>query len=148
MTPQRLVLAAVLGSVLPFTPVAESSQGGSFVLTGAITSGGGRASAPGLVLDGSAGQPTLQTSSGGNYELSGGLLGVFVVPGEVLLTIEQTEDGQARLAWTSGTDGFVLEVATHLDNAADWQPIVPSPVGNTCVTPLDQPLRFYRLIRH
>ena len=133
--------------ILTVPSVAEPSRGGSFALTAAVTSGGGRAAGPGFALEGSAGQPSLQTSTGGNYQLSGGLLGVIIVPGEVLLTIERLDTGEAKLSWPASATGYVLEFATQLSEPAGWQPVVPAPVGNNFQTPLNQPLRFYRLHR-
>jgi hypothetical protein len=139
--------ALSLALILAATSVAEPSRGGSFALTAAVTSGGGRAAGPGFALEGSAGQPSVQTSTGGNYQLSGGLLGVILVPGDVLLTIERLDTGEAKLSWPASATGYALEFATQLGEPAGWQPIVPAPVGNNFQTPLNQPLRFYRLHR-
>lgn len=136
-----------LALILAATSVAEPSRGGNFAVTAAVTSGGGRAAGPGFALEGSAGQPSLQTSTGGNYQLSGGLLGVIIVPGDVLLTIERLDTGEAKLSWPASATGYVLEFAAQLSEPAEWQPVVPAPVGNNFQTPLNQPLRFYRLHR-
>ncbi len=139
--------ALALGLSLAATSVAEPSRGGSFALTAAVTSGGGRASGPGFALEGSAGQPSVQTSSGGNYQLSGGLLGIIIVPGDVLLTIERLDTGEAKLSWPASATGFVLQFASQISDPANWQPVDPAPSGNSFQTPFDQPLRFYRLSR-
>ncbi|MBN9693807.1 MAG: hypothetical protein J0M24_26500 [Verrucomicrobia bacterium] len=141
------VRAFSLAVILATASVAEPSRGGSFALTAAVTSGGGRAAGPGFALEGSAGQPSVQTSTGGNYQLSGGLLGVIIVPGDVLLTIEHLDTGEAKLTWPASATGYVLEFAAQLTEPAGWQPVVPAPVGNNFQTPLNQPLRFYRLHR-
>lgn len=141
------VRAWALGLILTATTIAEPSRGGNFALTGAVTSGGGRAAGTGFALEGSAGQPSVQSSTGGNYQLSGGLLGIIIVPGDVLLTIERLDNGEAKLSWPASATGFVLEFASQVSEPANWQPVEPAPTGNNFQTPVNQPLRFYRLSR-
>ena len=141
------VRAWALGLSLAATSVADPSRGGNFALTAAVTSGGGRAAGSGFALEGSAGQPSVQTSTGGNYQLSGGLLGIIIVPGDVLLTIERLDTGEAKLSWPASATGYVLEFASQISEPPNWQPVEPAPTGNNFQTPLDQPLRFYRLHR-
>ena len=88
-----------LAGLLP--SLAQSLTGGSFSLTGGTTGGGGSGSGGAYTLQGTAGQTTTETSSGGTYQVTGGLLGVVIVPGDVTVTIETTADGQARLTWPS-----------------------------------------------
>lgn len=125
--------------------LAQSLTGGSFSLTGGTTAGGGRGAGGAYALEGSAGQTTTDTSSGGTYQVTGGLLGVVIVPGEVTVTIETTADGQARLTWPSTAVGFQLQFTGQLGASPDWKAVEPPPTGNAFITPMDQPLRFFRL---
>jgi hypothetical protein len=85
-------------------------------------------------------------SVGGAYVLSGGLWAVVVVPsGHVVLALEKTESGQARLSWPPDAVGYQLEFTTALGPTAVWSPVSPTPAGNVFLTPMNQPVRFFRL---
>lgn len=133
--------------VLLLPLLAGPLTGDGFTLTGTVSGGGGRISGAPYVLQGSIAQVSTDSSSGGPYQLSGGLFGVVVVPGEVKLTVERMPDGQTRLSWPADAAGFVLQFRSQLGTGPDWQPVVPAPTGNTFLTPTDQPLRLFRLHR-
>lgn len=124
---------------------AEPLRGGTFQLIGTTTGGSVRAGGGGFQVEGAVGQPDTGTSRGGPFTVTGGILGVVIVPGDVALRVEKTEDGQAKLSWTAEAAGFQLQFATTLGTAPDWKPVEPVPDGNIFITPADQPLRFFRL---
>lgn len=123
----------------------EPLKGGRFTLIGTTTAGGGRAGGGVFAVDGVAGQTSTAASSGGNFQVTGGLVGVVVIPGEVAITVETTADGMARLSWPSTAVGFQLEFAAQLGPQPDWKPVLPAPTGNVFSTPMNQPYRFFRL---
>jgi len=142
----RLVLAPGLLAFASLVSLAAGTlQGGSFTLTATPTGGGGRVGSAAYTVEGAVGQMATGKSNGGSYQLSGGILGVVVVPGEVTVTVETTGDGQARLTWPANAVGFQLQFAEQLGPSPDWKTVLPAPTGNTFVTPMDQPLRFFRL---
>ncbi len=119
--------------------------GDPFTVTGAVSGGGGRISGGGYSIQGAVAQTATDSSRGGPYQLSGGLFGVVIVPGEVRLTLERMPDGQTRLSWPADATGFVLQSRAQFGAGPDWQPVVPAPTGNSFITPTDQPLRLFRL---
>jgi hypothetical protein len=146
MTLGRLLWTAAACALAGGIPsLSQSLSGGSFRLTGGTTAGGGHGAGGSYSLEGSAGQTATETSSGGTFQLTGGLLGVVIVPGEVTVTIETTADGQARLTWPSTAVGFQLQFSGHLGSSPNWKAVEPAPTGNVFLTPMDQPLRFFRL---
>lgn len=126
---------------------ADTLEGGRFSLSGTVTSGGGVAAGARFTLDGAIGQPDTETSRGGPFQLTGGLRGPVVIPGDAELQVELLAEGKALLTWPSEAAGFLLESATQLGQASDWSPVQPAPTNNTLVVPADGPLRFYRLRR-
>ena len=142
----QLIAWACAGAVL-LPAEADPLTGGNFTLTGAVSGGGGRLSGAAYAVEGAVAQVSTDSASGGAYQLTGGLFGVVVVPGEVAVTIERMPDGQARLSWPADPAGFVLQFTSQLGVEPDWQPVVPAPTGNFFLTPTDQPLRLFRLHR-
>lgn len=142
---RRPLAVAFAGAGLLLLGAEEPLKGGKFILTGTTTGGGGRAGGGNFSVNAAVGQPSTTSSQGGNYQLTGGLLGVVVVPGEVVITVERTEEGSTRLTWPSTAVGFQLQSASQLGPQPDWKPVEPAPPGNVFLTPTDQPLRFFRL---
>lgn len=140
-----LALALVLGPA-GFVPLAaDTLQGGAFSLNGSVTGGGGVAGADRFSLQGTIGLATPDTARGGPFELTGGLFGLVLVPGDVELQVEVRSDGTALLTWPGEASGFLLESASQLGPSADWRPLDPAAVDNSFVAPTDGPLRFFRL---
>lgn len=131
------------GSGLP--AAAQPLTGGSFVLVGApaaaATMTGGTFRLAGYVASSGA-----DTSSGESFDLTCGLIGVYVATGgPVPLKIQLTPAGQARIWWAPDVTGYELESTTALGPDADWQPVGPTPSGNEYFTPPLDPARFFRL---
>jgi hypothetical protein len=137
-----LILAFTLLTV-PLS--SDPLEGGSYELTGVITSGGGQTTGDGYVLTGASGQAATDTLTGGSYELAGGFIGVHVVPGDIAVTIERLADGSTKISWPADAVGFILEFTGWVGSGANWQPVSPAPLGNTLIVPFDQPLRCFRL---
>lgn len=124
---------------------AEPLSGGRFSLVGGpVTGGGGRSDGGSFAVAGGTGETSPALLTGGTYQVTGGLIGVAVVPGEVTLNLI-VEGGLVTLMWPAETAGFVLETTPAVGEFADWQPVTPAPVGNTHAAPVDQPFRFFRL---
>lgn len=139
-----LLVIALLA--LPVSLWAAPAAGGDFTLSGAAVTGGGASQGGAFALNGTAGEPATGEVAGGEFTLSGGLIGVYVVPGEVALTLTQKDFGEATLTWPAAT-GHVLEFTAAVGPGANWQPVTPAPPGNTFTTPINQPARFFRLRR-
>lgn len=149
MIPSTSLLLAlgIIGTMLLSSArlAAEPSKGGDFSLIGGVVSGGGTVTGGGFTLEGSAGTPNAGESTGSDFVLTGGLIGVYAVPGDVELGLDRTEDGLVHLKWPATATGYVLESTTQLGQNAVWTPVNPAPKDNTLTVPFDQPARFYRL---
>ena len=116
-----------------------------------IDNGGGASSGGGYSLNGTVGQhDASQSSSGGNYLVSGGFWALFAVqtPGAPLLSIKLTTTNTVQVYWASPSAGWNLQANTDIatttwvtppeavqDNGTIKFIIVDPPAGN----------RFYRL---
>ena len=141
----RLARAALAGSLLTPALFAESLGGGSYSLTGGPVTGGGQSGGGTFAVAGTAGNTSVDVSKGGDFQVTGGLIGVAVVPGDFALTIGFAPDGQILISWPAEASGYVLESTPTVGEFANWQPVTPPPAGNTHTTPNDQALRFFRL---
>ena len=141
----RLLLS--LGLLSATALQAGPSTGGDFALGGAAVSGGGRSDGGEFALAGSAGQPAGGEVAGGEFTLSGGLIGVIVVPGDAVLELVRMADGEARLSWSAAAGAVVLESSPALGEGAEWRPATPAPTDTSYDVPLNQPARFFRLRR-
>lgn len=124
---------------------AESLGGGRFTLNGGPVTGGGQSGGGAFAVAGAAGNAPSAVSQGGTFTVAGGLVGVAVVPGDVTPELTLTDDGNARLTWSGDATGYVLQFSPALGAAANWQPVIPAPTGNSFTTPFSQSLRFFRL---
>lgn len=131
-------------ALLTSPALAETLSGGSFTLEGGPVAGGGPAGGDPFGLDGSAGETATGALAGGTFEVTGGLLGMAVGPGEVALDFTAT-DSQITLTWPADAAGYGLEFTPVIGDAANWQPVTPTPPANTYATPFNPPLRFFRL---
>lgn len=114
-----------------------ASAGGQYTLRGAVAQGGvGRSVS--IVVPGSG---TI------DYRLIGGWLGPLSapIPAAPSLRVRFTEDKLAELTWDQDITGFVLEFSPAIGPKADWQPVIPQPVGSSFTTPCAQPARYFRL---
>lgn len=142
-----LILVLVLFQVLSSIAVQGGpSVGGDFSVEGSVTSGTGASAGGGFALETEVSDPVGAPLRGGDFEVSGVLVGVAVVPGEVALNLTVTGD-LATLTWPGEAADYVLEFADGIAGVADWQPVTPAPVGNVHTTHFNQPLRFFRLRR-
>jgi hypothetical protein len=112
---------------------------------GGVASGGGKASGGDFAVDAAAGQPATGPLSGGDFQVTGGLVAVTVVTGGDLALRLSATDSQVTLSWPADASAYVLEFSPAVGDAANWQPVTPAPAGNSFTTPFNQPLRFYRL---
>lgn len=142
-----LVVAVAVSLVCLAHPAGAQSTGGDFVLHGTPAIGGGEAGGGNFALSGQVTPAGGTPSSGGEFTLRGGAIGLYVVPGEVKLTVTRDDRGDAVLTWPADGDGFVLEYTGTLGAEPQWQAVTPSPAGRRYVTPFDQPLRLFRLRR-
>ncbi len=134
---------ALAGALLKADPLT----GGSYVLVGAPATGG-RSQGGGFTLTGFVAAAGAGTSSGAPFDLTCGLIGVYVLPdGEVALQAELTIQGDVRLWWPADAGGYQLEFATALGPGSVWQTVQPAPAGNEYLTSPTQPARFFRLRR-
>lgn len=86
------------------------------------------------------------TSAGETFELTSGLIGVYVATGgDVPLHVELTVNGDTRIWWAPNETGYQLESTITLGPGSNWQPVIPAPLGNEFITPPLQPGRFFRL---
>jgi hypothetical protein len=119
-----------------------------YSLTWSTIDGGGGTSTNGpYTLTGTVGQPDTGASSGGPYLLQGGFW-VFVAvqtPGSPTLAIQPAGPGQARLAWSPDTPGFILQFSLTLTPPA-WTN-APTGATNPVVVPATLPTRFYRVVK-
>jgi hypothetical protein len=134
---------ALAGALLEADPLT----GGSYVLVGAPATGG-TSQGGGFAVTGYVAAAGAGTSSGGQFDLTCGLIGVYALPdGDVALQAELTIQGNVRLWWPADAAGYQLEFTTALGPGAIWQAVQPAPVGNEYVTGPSQPARFFRLRR-
>ena len=112
-----------------------------------IDGGGGTSTGGVYSVSGTIGQPDASgPMTNGQYSVTGGFWALpFAVqtPGRPTLTIVPFGPGQARIAWTPNTPGFVLQETLSL-SPANW---VNSPSGaaNPITVPATIPRKFYRL---
>lgn len=105
-----------------------TSQGGGYAITGYVAAAGAN------------------TSSGGEFDLTCGLIGTYgATGGSVALQVELTPEGNVRLWWPANAAGYRLEFTPALGPGAAWQAVEPAPVGNSFTTGPVQAARFYRL---
>jgi len=137
------VVAAIVGVAMPLA--AQPLTGGPFVLVGAPAAGGtsqgGSYSISGYIASAGA-----ETSSGGNFDLTCGLIAVYLVTsGDVPLSVQLTAAGDVRIWWPADVTGYQLESTTTLGLGATWEPVTPAPAGNEFITSPGGPTRFFRL---
>jgi hypothetical protein len=86
------------------------------------------------------------TSSGGEFDLTCGLVGAYVVPrDDARLMAQLTGDGRVRIWWSPELVGYQLESTAALGSASGWQAVQPAPAGNSFFVEPDGPARYYRL---
>ena len=125
---------------------ADPLTGGPCVLVGDISAGGGTSSGGSLAISGWVASAGAGTSTGADYELTCGLLGIHVVPPDaVSLRVGLTVGGDVRLWWPVEVTGYQLESTAALESSADWQPVEPQPSRNDYIADPFQPVRFFRL---
>lgn len=148
MTLPRLLAAGGLSLGLVTTSLrAEPLSGGRFSLNGGPDTGGGQSGGGTFAVAGAPGEAATGPLSGGSFQVTGGLIGVAVIPGDFALTIGHTDDGQVVIGWPAEASGYVLEFTPSIGELANWQPVTPAPVGNSFTTSSAQTLRFFRLHR-
>ena len=126
---------------------AQSIGGGRFSLNGGpVTQVGGTSGGGAFAMEGGLAQTSTPPLTGGTFAVTGSLIGVAVVSGEVTLDFTTDED-RLTLSWPAEAIGYVLESTSALGDVTNWQSVTPAPVGNTYSTPLNHPLRFFRLRR-
>jgi hypothetical protein len=130
-----------------FNPIAGPLSGGPFAVVGSA-GGGGTSSGGGFVLNGWVASAGAGTSSGEEFDLTCGLVGVYVVPGEDLaLKVEVTGDGLVRIWWSPDLVGYQLESTAALGSGAGWLPVEPPAAGSSYMVEPAGPARFFRLRR-
>ena len=127
------------------TLLAGPLSGGPFAVLGSA-GGGGLSSGGAYVLNGWVASAGAGTSSGGEFDLTCGLVGVYVLPEEDRrLMVERTADGRVRIWWSSELVGYQLESTAALGSGGDWLPVDPPPAGSSYTVEPGGPARFYRL---
>jgi len=84
----------------------------------------------------------------GQYSVTGGFWALptaVQVTNAPMLTIAPAGAGQATIAWTPATPGFVLQ-ETWVLSPANWTNS-PSGATNPVVVPVTLPTKFYRLFK-
>jgi hypothetical protein len=137
--------SALLLTALCLPTLGQPLGGGQFTLNGTPVTGGGQSGGGTFAVAGAAGEAATGPLTGGTFVVTGGLIGVAVVPGDIVPELTITATGDATLTWPADTTGYVLESTLSVGDFADWQPVTPAPAGNTFTTPFNQPLRFFRL---
>lgn len=141
---RRLARAGGL-TLVAATLNADPLTGDSFVLVGAPATGG-TARGGDYVLNGSVAAAGANTSSGEEFHLTSGLLGMYTpLTGTVELRAELTAGGQVRIWWPADAAGYRLEFTPALGPNPAWRAVEPAPAGNEYMTAPVQPARFYRL---
>lgn len=146
--PGWLCLAVLGGLALSATPLeADPLTGGPYVLVGAPATGG-TSQGGDYTITGYVAAAGANTSSGGEFDLTCGLIGAYAATGgSVALQVELTLEGNARLWWPADAAGYRLEFTSALGSGAVWQAVDPAPAGNSFTTDPVQAARFYRLRR-
>lgn len=150
----RDAMGALLGTaVLTFTgPASGQAAGGEFRLTAQVVGGGGSSQGGDFVLRGAVSH----SASGRSvslldppFQVIGGVLGglLAVPPARPQMQVRFTADKLAELTWDVDIAGYVLEFSSSFGPSADWQLVSPQPVGTSFTTPCQQPARFFRLRR-
>ena len=145
----RRGLAALAVTILlsHSTPLAGPLSGGPFALVGSA-GGGGTSSGGAYVVSGWVASAGAGTSSGDEFELTCGLVGAYVVPGDDLtLKVELTDDGLVRIWWSPDLVGYQLESTAALGSGAGWLPVEPPAAGSSYMVEPAGPARFFRLRR-
>ena len=149
-TRARRTLAAAATVALTSAPLplgAAPLTGGPYVLVGAPATGG-TSQGGGYNLTGYVAAAGADTSSGADFDLTCGLLGIYYGPsGEATLKAALTAGGEVRIWWAAELADYTLESTTTLGPGADWEPAEPAPAGNEYITNPAQPTRFFRLRR-
>lgn len=145
-TLHRLVVVSAVGLLLSWTAsLAGPLTGGSFGLVGSA-GGGGISTGGGYVLSGWVASAGAGTSSGEEFDLTCGLIGVYVVTGgDAALKVELTDDGLVRIWWSPDLVGYQLESSASVGSSAIWTPVNPPPAGSSYFVEPVGPSRFYRL---
>lgn len=145
----RAASALMLLAVVATPVLASHLTGGFYRLIGSPTGGGGRSDGGNYWVIGSVLTPAVGVSTNGDYELMGGLVGVYALEteggGDVVLTVTRTASGEAVLSWPSTAVGYRLEMTFLPGPAAVWQAVTPAPPESTYTTAFEGPARFYRL---
>jgi hypothetical protein len=151
---QRIIGLALLATSLACSAWGQAT-GGAFRIVGNAVGGGGiSAGGPytlrGAVAQGGVGRSTSMVEPGSgtvDYRLIGGWLGPMTVPvpPRPTMRVRFTDDKLAELTWDQDISGWVLEFSPAIGPGADWQPVVPQPVGSSFTTPCAQPARYFRL---
>jgi len=145
MNPLRpTLLVALVFGLIALPSHSDSLTGGPYLVSGGPVSGGGTSAGGKFVVDGFAGHATGKLA-GGIFEVTGGLLDVMIVPGDVTILIRLDPANQATLTWIPSSSGYILESTLQLGDVASWQPVTPAPAGNAYAVPVDQSVRFFRL---
>ena len=112
-----------------------------------IAGGGGTSTGGVYSVSGTIGQPDAgATMTNGQYSVTGGF---WALPTAVqgtnapTLTIAPAGAGQATIAWSSNTPGFVLQETWSL-TPGNWTNS-PSGATNPITVPTTQPTKYYRL---
>jgi hypothetical protein len=142
---RRITLAA--GLALSWSSLdAGPLTGGSYVITGAASSGAGQSSGGPYTLTGWVATAGAGTSQGEDFEITCGLIGAYkVAGGDVALKAETSVRGQVRLWWPAAITGYQLESTITLGPAAHWQAVSPAPSNNSYLVAASQPAQFFRL---
>ena len=95
-----------------------------------ISSGGGTSSGGTYTMSGTVGQPVTLISSNGQYRLEPGfwaMMSVISTPEGPAIAFQRTGN-QVVFTWSEPPGTYVLQKATTLGNAADWQNVSQTPV--------------------
>lgn len=140
----RLAAALSCAALLP-APVAGPLAGGPYAVLGA-PGGGGKSAGGNFVIAGWVAAAGAGTSSGDEFDLTCGLIGLYTPPADDLgLQVAWTPDGRVRIWWSPTLVGYQLESVSGLAGGAAWQVVATEPGGNSFITEPDGPARFYRL---
>jgi hypothetical protein len=144
MIRSRLKLAAACSLLL----AAAASHAQQFAIDWYTVDGGGGVSGGGdYVLTGTIGQPDASDPmAGGTFAVIGGFWALPIgvsTPDSPTLHIAPAAPGSARISWTSGGPGFVLQVSEDLQSWSD----APSGAANPAFVPTTFPKGLYRLRR-
>lgn len=132
-----------LGLLSGVTASAQYAITWSTIDGGGGTSTGSVYSVSGTIGQADAGGPL----TNGQYSVTGGFWALptsVQTVGASMLTIAPAGAGQATIAWSPATPGFVLQETADLSLA--WTNS-PSGATNPIVVPVTLPMKFYRLIK-